>query len=609
MKILKLLKTQGYSRKLKTQLIASFISISAVIMMMGSLFIYFSVLDIIKKQNEIATLNLFKKAEYNIKNIKNEVEKVSRLVIVDDDYKKVAGNEFDSELDKVNTTKVLLDKMSTIITNYDYIDSIFSFGENGFILGVSQSRVDFSLDQEKKSWFYKSSIYKTVKTVIPRVIWSGLYSNRDFNVSDSSNALVSGKLITCARNIRIEARKDISTTFVVNIKEKYFNSFFNSNEDMNRSMYLLNKNGSIISHADGSKIGEKCSFYNEFSKKTKSGSFTTKEDNNSVQVVYYRLNPEGWMLVSEIPFKVFFSDIFKIRITVIFVFMCSLVAMFLLSLYWIYRLTRPLNDLTIAMKKIGDGTLGVILKDLPKNELGKLGDQFNKMSSNILQLANKNRLFEKEKRELEIEALQMQINPHFLYNTLNIIKWMAVVANNYNIEDSIITLGNIIKPIFKNPSLMWTFKEEFELIKSYMKIINIRFGENINTSFEIEGKIGDLYTLKFMLQPIIENSFIHGIYDFNTKLNITVSALSEGEDILIIVEDDGKGMSEEKLIEVNEVLSQSLLINHRDTKVGISNVNRRIKLYFGDEYGLSIRTSIENGIRVTIKLPKIPKPQ
>lgn len=135
------------------------------------------------------------------------------------------------------------------------------------------------------------------------------------------------------------------------------------------------------------------------------------------------------------------------------------------------------------MKEVGKGNIGQTVLNPPKNEIGMLMEYFNKMSLNVMELVNKNKSAEEQKRKLEIEMLQYQINPHFLYNTLNTIRWMAAVIKARNIVDSVTILGDLIRPVFKNTGVLCTVREEIEYLTNYLKIMSYRYDEEACTGY------------------------------------------------------------------------------------------------------------------------------
>lgn len=228
------------------------------------------------------------------------------------------------------------------------------------------------------------------------------------------------------------------------------------------------------------------------------------------------------------------------------------------------------------------------------------------MSENIVTLMDKRVADEKQKKDLEYQILQSQINPHFLYNTLNSIKWMATIQNATGIADMTTALARLLKSVSKGTSSMVTLREELDLVKDYFLIQQYRYGGSITMDYHIESE--DLYGCeihRFTLQPIIENALFHGIEPKGTAGAITVSAESgtvNGKKVLkISVTDNGIGMTRETIDSVlheedNPGKNKTDFFRH----VGISNVNRRIQYDFGLEYGITIVS--EPGVYTTMTI-------
>ena len=259
------------------------------------------------------------------------------------------------------------------------------------------------------------------------------------------------------------------------------------------------------------------------------------------------------------------------------------------------------------MKKMEQGSLGLTLEVKEKNEIGVLVEQFNKMSKSIEELVELNKDIQEEKRNLEIEALKSQINPHFIYNTLNMIKWMAVIIKADNIAESLTALSDFLHPIFKKNDVTCPVREEIEYIKNYIKIMNFRFGGRFKTNIDISGEIQDLMVLRFILQPIVENAINHGLIEQNEGI-ISIEGYKKDDVLFISVSDNGRGMTEDQVYELNQALMEGTEITGSISKgIGLKNVNRRIKLHYGNSYGLMIQSKKGEGSKVLIKIPVVRK--
>lgn len=274
-------------------------------------------------------------------------------------------------------------------------------------------------------------------------------------------------------------------------------------------------------------------------------------------------------------------------------------------------ISRPISRLSLKIDAIADGNFSRDSEIEWNHELGSIGRGINTMSENIVTLMEKRVSDEKQKKDLEYQILQSQINPHFLYNTLNSIKWMATIQNASGIADMTTALARLLKSVSKGASSTVTLKEELDLVKDYFLIQQYRYGGSITLEYHLAQD--ELYSCeihRFTLQPIIENALFHGIEPKGTAGAIHISAKSEtvnGTRVLkISVTDNGIGMTQEM---ISQVLHEEEKPGKNKTDffrhVGIRNVNQRIQYDFGPVYGISIVSEPGAYTTMTITRPYI----
>ena len=266
------------------------------------------------------------------------------------------------------------------------------------------------------------------------------------------------------------------------------------------------------------------------------------------------------------------------------------------------RIVRPIQQLSQQMKVYSIGTDLSPLDMKRKDEIGHLNRAFFRMSNRIQELFS-NLNHEHEVREkYQFEALRAQVNPHFLFNTLNMIRWMAVVRRADNIVDSIDALGTMLKFSMSRGSELVTLRDELENIQSYVSIQNYRFGGQCQVNIDLAEELLELRVIKFIMQPVVENAVIHGFTD--GKGTITISG-EKGPDMLTLwVTDNGRGIEPEKLQRLNVQATA-----HRDEKkltgIGLLSINERIQVAYGRQYGIYVQSSPGEGTTVTYSLPII----
>lgn len=265
-------------------------------------------------------------------------------------------------------------------------------------------------------------------------------------------------------------------------------------------------------------------------------------------------------------------------------------------------LVRPIEKLTEEMENY---TLDTQVKSLDitrRDEIGKLNHAFYQMSDNIkglfIRLEKENEIKEKYR----FESLRAQLNPHFLFNTLTSIRFMAIIRGADNIVDSIDALAHMLKYSMSRGESMVPLKEELDNIKNYIYIQNCRYGEHCRLHIEMSKELQSLCIMKFILQPIVENAVIHG-YDKNkSQITIRISGRRQKDMLVIVVEDDGVGVSRE-VIERLEDPKSSRVKESKLTGIGLANVDECIKISYGSEYGLKLESENGRGTRVIFRLP------
>lgn len=278
---------------------------------------------------------------------------------------------------------------------------------------------------------------------------------------------------------------------------------------------------------------------------------------------------------------------------------------FLLASMVARRISRPIKHLELSMKSVERGDFDKTVSGEGPLEIKHLADRFNIMIGTIKQLMNRIVTEQESKRKYELEALQAQINPHFLYNTLNTVVRMVGMNKNEEVITTITALSKLFRiSIGKGKSLI-TIDDEMEHARNYLVIQQMRFKNKFDYSFDLQQEALAHSTLKLIVQPLIENALVHGIEPSVDKGHIAISAKLEGSEIVIQIKDNGLGMSEERL---QKILSGTV-VSSKGSGVGVMNVQERIRLYFGDAYGLHFESEQEVGTTVTIRFPALTPEQ
>lgn len=308
-----------------------------------------------------------------------------------------------------------------------------------------------------------------------------------------------------------------------------------------------------------------------------------------------------WRMISLIPYNEIFQDLIHMQIITIAISLVVITISLLLVFHVSSHIVRPMNKLVTLMKLAENGEFDEKISITSNDEIGVLAKSFNSMTSKINTLIQEVYVEQIKKNELELQMLQTQINPHFIYNTLESISMMATINDDDITSEMASNLGSILRyGINKNKSET-TVNEELEQLNKYISLQNVRFGSVYTFSIKVDPKLYVITIIKLILQPIVENAIYHGMSDVRSGGLIVVSGFCQDKNTLIFeISDNGKGMSQEQTKILNDYINDK---NNLFKSIGLRNVNKRIKLRYGEEYGLFIESSPESGTTVIVKLP------
>jgi two-component system sensor histidine kinase YesM len=269
------------------------------------------------------------------------------------------------------------------------------------------------------------------------------------------------------------------------------------------------------------------------------------------------------------------------------------------------KITLRLRNLEYNMEKVGDGAIPDLFPIRGEDEVGKLNRTYLRMLGQIKKLMEDIKENERQKRQMEIKVLRAQISPHFLYNSLNTIGYLAMMQNAKNIHGLVSSLINLLQAAVKVDDILIPLSSELDYVKSYLAIQLYRFSRQPHIDFRLDSLAYGCMVPKMILQPIVENALIHGLRDGQENPVITIKAYPLDTSLIISISDNGVGISEGK---IREILSMEAgydndLRNLRFSGIGVSNVHARIRLQFGEPYGLSIYSRERLFTTVEMRLP------
>lgn len=308
----------------------------------------------------------------------------------------------------------------------------------------------------------------------------------------------------------------------------------------------------------------------------------------------------GWRIINLIPTAELYQSVNKMKNITIFltVVLISLATIFV---YLVSRqIVNPLRKLVSLMNIIEKGDFDVKINLSRKDEVGTLAKSFNSMTRKVKSLIQEVYLDKIKQSELELQMLQNQINPHFLYNTLESISMMATINDDDEASDMASALGSILRYGIDKTNARVTVKQELNNLENYTLLQHVRFGNTYQIAIDINPDILDCTITKLILQPAVENAIYHGMKNIRSGGLIKVLGYVENDLIIFEVIDNGKGMESQQVSLLNGYIND---LNDSFKSIGLRNVNKRIKLMYGDAYGVTIFSTPEQGTTVKILLP------
>lgn len=331
------------------------------------------------------------------------------------------------------------------------------------------------------------------------------------------------------------------------------------------------------------------------------GSFIDDSDDEAKMISVQTIGNVGWKVVGVSYMDEVMTTFSELNRSMSKLLIALALIVILLSSLVSRRISRPIKQLEFSMKSVERGDFDLTVSSEGPLEIKHLADRFNIMISTIKQLMNRIVTEQESKRKYELEALQAQINPHFLYNTLNTVVRMVGMNKNEEVIKTITSLSKLFRISLGKGKSLILIADELEHARNYLIIQQMRFKNKFEYSLDIQEEALPYVTLKLIIQPLIENALMHGIEPSVDKGHIAISVKLDGSDIVIQVKDDGLGMTEDQLKKVVTGTRES----SKGSGVGIMNVQERIRLYFGDPYGLHFASELEVGTTVTIRFPAL----
>ena len=531
--------------------------------------------------------------------------------------------EVDSIAKNVNYNYYLQDYLETVIKEEDdYVDS--GIGKNMRSYEISSrafsdtllSRADISsiMIFGKKKMLLNRSMYTYQKVALD-------YSKLDWYakaVAKPQDAIITGpnrhsffdtddEVISLSREVQSYENGTFRGVILINLNMNKITEICNSfQEKQENFICIINDKGELVYEQQNGR--ERFAFDEKENRqelntalgKTKESCFRLNYRGEKYLVTRTDMKTTGWTLVSMVPYKSVMAETMAISGVMILAVAITLIVTLLLLNRILTGVVKPLKKLEKYMVQVNPDNMDQRMEILTDDEIGHLSMKFNQMMDRIRNLKEQVIEEQEDKRKYELQALQAQINPHFLYNTLDSIIWMAE-TNDSNIVAMTEALAKLFRISLNKGNEEISLERELEHVKNYLIIQSMRYADKFTYEISAEPGVERCRTIKLILQPIVENCIYHGIKKKRGTGKITIRAYRREQNLIIEVSDDGCGMPEEicRKILSDEIESENI----SGSGIGVKNVNERIQLRFGKKYGLSYSSEEGIGTTVTYVLP------
>jgi len=335
------------------------------------------------------------------------------------------------------------------------------------------------------------------------------------------------------------------------------------------------------------------------------------EQRTHEMMAYMNITGTPWKIIAKASLKdLFRQEMEHFRMLFMMIMICTVLILSIFSVLMAMDILEPINRLVYSIKKVEQENIHEEVLVDREDELGYLSKCFNKMSCEIDNLLNRVYKEQLTRKESELKALQAQINPHFLFNTLESINWMAQLNNVPEIRDMVTSLSALMEASIGKGSPMVPLSKELKYIDSYLLIMKNRYGERLTYESCIDKSLLHYEVPKLILQPLVENAIYHGIDRIRTKGVISLTIKKQEDKIYIEIRDNGKGMTPEEVADMNQIFKEDnhdYLLGTNRKSIGLANVNGRLKLFFGQEYGLEIESEYEGYTKMKFYVPMTDK--
>lgn len=537
------------------------------------------------------TSQIVRQVNYDIDAYIDYMENISSVMAKSGDISLYLFEEEQSEEDIEEERERILTQFNTIMESREDIYNVAAVAENGrYIMNRGEEDLTPYIDIRKLDWYQAAMESPTGIAVSSSHVQNAIKSSYKWVIT-LSRVLV---------NNRTGAKEGL---FFIDLNYSAISDLCNNNTIGNKGyIFVLDDKGNVIYHPKQQLMyGGLHTEHIEEIMACEKDSLTVRDGTERKLYTLSRSQKTGWTVVGAAYTSELLKNNKQARMLYILVAAILILAVFAISSILSREITKPLRRLSESMSRVEKGEFDRANVDVTmENEIGSLGKSYNLMTERIHTLMEENVYEQKQKRKSELKALQAQINPHFLYNTLDSIIWMSEAGQSDEVVEMTSALAKLLRQSISNDHEQVELGQEMEYVKNYLTIQKMRYQDKLEYTIEVDPQVRHVMIVKLVLQPIVENAIYHGIKYKGSKGTLRIRAFAESEDVCIVIEDNGIGMDDTAL---NIIFDETQKI-HKQNGVGVPNVQKRLKLYYGDKYGITYESKVGIGTRATIRIPQ-----
>jgi len=511
-----------------------------------------------------------------------------------DVIQRYAADEFASDADRVAARRELIEDTGMMLLQNPDVYGLLFMRRDATVFGILPYR-NYFLEDEPPEFVSEEFFARVSGLQRGQTEWIGPVSGRTLYQLGEFDKAPGQVMLGVSYNRSLEGGILYSIAVV---EEKKLSGLLDLQSDGRSSFFITSSDGvPLASSGGGAPLAP------EVWAAAEGGSLGSRSveapDGESSHVSWRRIDPLNWYLVRELPMAEYDRTANELKHYVLLTALSVFAVALLVYMIWMGGFLRSFRALRSAIRRLGEGRLETrIERPFNITEFEEIRREFNDMNRDLERLMQTTRAMERDRLELEMRALQTQLSPHMIFNSITAIRWMATMLGADRVSDMLMELSEMLRPVFRDWAIEWTLGEELDHLSHYAKLLDLRYGNNFSLSVDVPEQMHALRLPRFTLQPLIENSCEHG-GAVSARLNVSVSAWTEGGRAVIAVRDDGAGIEPGHLEEINRRLAEDRRENVTK-RVGLYNVCNRLRICMGDGSRMTVASLPEGGTQVLI---------